>query len=243
MNLGERLMTICERNYRFTSFCAVATWFVIAAVTSSCGGATPTRALPGPRLGRVRAAMSGARTAKVGIRVSLSNGKTALETGELDFVHKLGHITPIQAGSPTLTEMLLTPDRLLIKVPAGTPGKPWIGIVTQNSTASPSVPSNPVDPLALFDPPSSARDLWVDLGRESVGGQATTHLSRRSESGGGADIWINDTGLLRRVRITHIALPPSDIEGTETIDYFDFGSPVTILVPSPADVESMTPAS
>ena len=55
-----------------------------------------------------------------------------------------------------------------------------------------------------------------------------------------ADIWVDSEGHARKF---HLQMPTTQngvsVETDVTIEYFDFGAPVTVQIPDPADVQDL----
>lgn len=130
-----------------------------------------------------------------------------------------------------------------------------------------------VDPSQILEVLQSVADDVETIGSEEVRGVATTGYRATVDLGaaleglppeqreeleglGGAagagdlppvpvEVWVDDDGLARRIRLDLGALgAPMGFggEAAVTLELFDYGEPVTIEVPDPADVTPMTEA-
>jgi hypothetical protein len=214
---------------------------------------------PEERLSAAPAAAEAAKTFAYEVKAESSIGSmsTAIDVeGVTDTATHRSQATMDLLGRKV--EMVTDGTSIYLKVPAEargmSQGKGWMklpsaGIPTGGTTAA----SPTASPLETFRQLAAAGSDIEKVGEEDVRGTSTTHFRTRldlsKQEGVGpladqltdvpVDVWLDDQDRPRRYRFTMtIAAPgqPQEVSVTTTIESFDFGKPVDIEVPDPADV-------
>ncbi len=162
-----------------------------------------------------------------------------------------------------------------------TRGKLWLSAPVQGANATRTLPlmfpgpqATPADLLSLISGAATSRK---NLGTATIGGVRTTHyhltvdlaraISRARPAAAGrlrglaallstasvpADVWVDGTGLVRRIQVKLAGLPvkpgrPASAGGsrfsvTETVSYSDFGVPVRVTAPPAGQVVDISSA-
>jgi hypothetical protein len=155
-------------------------------------------------------------------------------------------------------EMVTDGTSVYLKVPAEargmSEGKGWMKLPSAGiPTGGASAASPTASPLETFRQLAAAGSEIEKVGEEDVRGTSTTHFRTRldlsKQAGAGpfadqltnvpVDVWLDGQDRPRRYRFTMTITAPGQAEKvsvTTTIESFDFGKPVDIELPDPADV-------
>lgn len=222
------------------------------AASAAASGAALTGENPADLLARAPGATFEAGTARFEMTLDISaQGKkmTTAGSGSYDFAKKLGTITMDgkAMGAPGTVETILAGDTVYTQLP-GEPG--WFRMDAAE-VGGQQDPTKQLEALRV-----AASDVQV-VGTEAVRGAEARHLTfsldakKVAESVGTpevgaaagmingpapADIWIDSEG---RVVKFQVRMSMQQAETNTTIEYFDFGDPLSIEVPDPDEVQDV----
>jgi hypothetical protein len=207
-------------------------------------------------------AAGSARTAIVVSVTGSARATTLRGEGTTDFRRRRGELT-LHLGDLGQGDILAVFDKDVVyeKLPAAGTDRPWIKLDLARLLGGGLDPINGNDPgqtLRLLHGLSGVREV----GRDTVRGAATRHyratldlarvadqlapgarttylrlLRAQGSSRRPAELWIDERGLLRRLRYTSSgngAAGTAKVTSTITTEYYDFGVPVRVRIP-PAD--------
>ena len=206
---------------------------------------------------------AGTQRISVRVHVSANGrSATVIETGAVDPVRNIAtlHIEGAAAGGGRI-DLVASGTTIYLAVPESrrvfTQGREWIS-VDARQFQSQGLGSG-TDMLANLDVLSAVGQHVEKVGRENVHGVPTVHYRAALDLGRVADrlppalqaqaaqlravgapgvpiqvdVWLDDTGLPRRIE-EHLKVQGSAV--TVTVEISDFGKPVVVSVPAPDDV-------
>ena len=225
---------------------------VLLLTLAGCGGSSSKETVSGDPVAAAAGTTAKQPSEKVGLAAKLDVAgqsvklagvgafRNSSDEGQLHLVVSIGSFGPgkldevfdgktVWLRSPLLTSTLR--------------GKHWIKL---DLTKPAKVLGFDLNALAGQAPSSALAKLKLGgkvtkVGTDSIGGVETTHY-RKELSGQyrSADAWVDDKGLVRRLKLDYDAkVDPSSKEGAHTVltmDLYDFGTAVSATPPSAADV-------
>jgi hypothetical protein len=248
---------------------------VLALAAAGCGtvrarpaGLAAAVAATAARTSRVSVAVT---TGAPGMRITFTG------SGAFDYAHSRGWLRLGGAGF-ALEERLVPPRVYvkLPGGTLGANGKPWLAVTVDGPGSAASVPlmfpgpqADPADLLASLTGASGRKNL----GQATIQGAQVTHyqvsvgtaqavslarpadrarlramLSALGVRAFPADVWVDRSGLVRRIRFK---VAPGAASGpgragsatTETVTFYDFGVPVKVTAPPASQVATFSPGA
>jgi hypothetical protein len=216
---------------------------------------------PAERLNAAPAAAEAAKTFAYQVKTQSSLGtfSTSIQLdGVVDNAAKRGQATMDVLGRKVV--IVTDGTAAFVQVPAEargfSQGKGWIKVPTDGVAVGAAGASPTASPLETFRQLQAVGAEIEDVGNEDVRGTSTTHfrtrldLSKLPNVGPLADqledvpvdVWLDDQDRPRRYRFVMTAAVPGQPQKatvTTTIESFDYGKPVDVEVPDPADVADL----
>lgn len=236
---ADRYAAVASRrrrsDHRRTTVLAAALAVVTVAATTSAltwrGSATPSA-------DTFLSATTGARTARVTMTVHLG-GQSGRTTGVVDFARHRLRLDSTENGQ-TSTMLVIGQDTYVsgavVTFFGAPPGKPWLHLTSGSSVASTSL----FDPTEILTALRKQHASVERAGTAVVDGVRTTDyrvtgdVTRGKDTNavqvggdGTAHVFVDADGLVRR-----LALGPDAL----TLDFTDFGLPVSLEAPPPSQV-------
>ncbi len=152
---------------------------------------------------------------------------------------EVGESAPDGLGGPA--QMVIDGDTAYLRVAAWEDlfgGFGWLSISPEDLGAtrqSVGFDVGSLDPTGLVDTLRDISEHVEEIGHEQVRGVSTTHVTATIDPDQEIEVWIDGDGLLRRLRIDVDSGDPGIGTVTTSVELFDYGAPLEVVVPSPAE--------
>ena len=120
----------------------------------------------------------------------------------------------------------------MLQAPAGEPA--WLSASSGTVTAAPAFESSVIDPSRLVGTLRGVGEVR-EIGHEEVRGVSTTQVATTLPEGRQVHVWLDRDHLVRRLRYALDEVGAGLGRATVTVELFDYGAPVEIEVPGPAE--------